>query len=216
MDNKKFVMSFSGGKDSILALYRMIKEGYEPVALLTTAKKNEDKSWTHGISKDLLNKVSDSLNIPLIIVECDVHEYELKFEEKLQEAKNMGAKICVFGDIDIDDHKKWDEDRCKAVNLEAKFPLWQEEREKLVYEFIDSKFITIIKTVNLKYMGEEFLGKQLTKSLVQEIKATGSDACGENGEYHTFVINGPIFKSPIEFNDRGKIVLNGYGHLNII
>lgn len=216
MDNKKFVMSFSGGKDSILALYRMIKEGYEPVALLTTAKKNEDKSWTHGISKDLLNKVSDSLNIPLIIVECDVHEYELKFEEKLQEAKNMGAKICVFGDIDIDDHKKWDEDRCKAVNLEAKFPLWQEEREKLVYEFIDSKFITIIKTVNLKYMGEEFLGKQLTKSLVQEIKATGSDACGENGEYHTFVINGPIFKSPIEFNDRGKIVLNGYGHLDII
>lgn len=216
MDNKKFVMSFSGGKDSILALYRMIKEGYEPVALLTTAKKNEDKSWTHGISKDLLNKVSDSLNIPLIIVECDVHEYELKFEEKLQEAKNMGAKICVFGDIDIEDHKKWDEDRCKAVNLEAKFPLWQEEREKLVYEFIDSKFITIIKTVNLKYMGEEFLGKQLTKSLVQEIKATGSDACGENGEYHTFVINGPIFKSPIEFNDRGKIVLNGYGHLDII
>lgn len=215
MENKKFVMSFSGGKDSILALYRMIKKGYEPVALLTTAKKNEDRSWTHGLSKELLNKVSKSIDIPLLIVECDVNEYESKFEENLQIAKNMGAEICAFGDIDLEPHKKWDVDRCDKVLIQPEFPLWQEDREKLVYEFIDSGFKTIIKTVNLKYMSEEFLGKELTKEVVDDIKATGSDACGENGEYHTFVVDGPIFKNPIDFENKGIIIDNGYGNLNI-
>lgn len=215
MSNKKFVMSFSGGKDSMLALYRMIKRGYEPVALLITSKKNEDRSWTHGLSNDLLKKVSKSLEIPLLIVECDVNEYEKKFEEALQEAKNMGAEICAFGDIDIEDHRKWDTDRCKVANLEAEFPLWQEDRESLVYEFIDSGFITIIKTVNLKYMKEVFLGKVLTKEEVANIKATGSDACGENGEYHTFVIDGPLFKRKIDFENNGVVLENGYGHLHI-
>lgn len=215
MNNKKFVMSFSGGKDSMLALYRMIRKGYEPVALLTTAKKNEDKSWTHGLSNDLLKKVSESLNIPLLIVECDVDEYERRFEETLLKARNMGAYICAFGDIDIEDHKKWDTDRCKAANLNAEFPLWQEDREKLVHEFIDSGFITVIKTVNLKYMGEVFLGKVLTKDVIEDIKLTGSDACGENGEYHTFVVDGPLFKNKIAFKNNGVVSENGYGNLYI-
>lgn len=215
MKDNKFVMSFSGGKDSILALYRMINNGYEPVALLTTAKKDDDKSWTHGLSQELLKKVSDSLGIPLLIVQCDVFEYEDKFEQNLTIAKGMGASICAFGDIDIEEHKKWDLKRCSNVGLEGVFPLWQEDREKLVYEFIDSGFTTIIKTVNLKYMSEDFLGKKLTKELISEIKNTGSDVCGENGEYHTFVIDGPIFKRKISFDVNGKISLNGYGHLDI-
>lgn len=215
MKENKFVMSFSGGKDSILALYRMINKGYKPVALLTTAKKDDDKSWTHGLSKDILRKVSDSLDIPLLIVECDVFEYEDKFEENLIIAKGMGASICAFGDIDIQEHKEWDLKRCNNAGLEAVFPLWQEDREKLVYEFIDSGFTTIIKTVNLKYMSEVFLGKKLTKEVISEIKSTGSDVCGENGEYHTFVIDGPIFKSKIDFDIKGKLSLDGYGHLDI-
>ncbi|MGL6104750.1 diphthine--ammonia ligase [Romboutsia sp.] len=215
MTNEKFVMSFSGGKDSILALYRMIKRGYEPVALVTTTKKSEDKSWTHGLSEKLLNKVSESLEIPLLKAECDVEEYEEKFEEMLKKAKEMGASICAFGDIDIELHKQWDKDRCSNVDLKPEFPLWQEDRENLVYEFIDSGFTTIIKTVNLQNMGEEFLGKKLTKKVVEDIKNTGSDACGENGEYHTFVIDGPLFKKSIEFENKGVVLDNGYGYLNI-
>lgn len=215
MSNNKFVMSFSGGKDSILALYRMIKRGYEPVALLTTVKKNQDISWTHAITNKLLEKVSESLDIPLLIVECEVFEYESKFEEKLIVAKNMGASICAYGDIDIEEHKKWDLDRCEKTGLRAEFPLWQEDRENLVYEFIDSGFKTIIKTVNLNYMGEEFLGKILTRDVIEDIKKTGSDVCGENGEYHTFVIDGPLFKNIIEFENQGNIISNGYGNLNI-
>lgn len=215
MDNK-FIMSFSGGKDSTLALYRMIKKGYEPIALLTTVKKDADKSWTHGLSNKLLQQVSESLNIPLLRVECDVCEYEKEFEKILGTAKEMGARICVFGDIDIQEHKDWDVNRCKNVGLKAEFPLWQENRESLVYEFIDSGFTTIIKTVNLKYLSKDLLGKKLTKDIVEKIKETGSDPCGENGEYHTFVIDGPLFKSDIKFENKGIVIENNYGHLDII
>ena len=215
MNNKKFVISFSGGKDSMLALHRMIKRGYTPVALLTTVKKNEGESWTHGINLDFLNRVSKSLGIDLITVECGVSEYESEFERKLLEAKEKGATICVYGDIDIEHHRQWGVDRCNAVNINAEFPLWQENREELVYEFIDNGYKAIIKTINLNNLGEEFLGEILTKDLIQKIKETGSDACGENGEYHTFVSDGPLFKIPINFEIESKILDENYGRLNI-
>lgn len=213
---KNFVMSFSGGKDSTLALYRMIKKGYEPVALLTTVKKDADKSWTHGINRKLLKQVSESLSIPLLEVECDVCEYEKEFEKSLIKAKELGASICVFGDIDIEEHKYWDTERCKNAGIEASFPLWQEDRETLVYEFIESGFTTIIKTINLDYLNEDLLGKKLTKNVVDKIKNSGADACGENGEYHTFVIDGPLFKEKISFENKGVVIERNYGHLNIL
>ncbi len=215
MTKEKFIMSFSGGKDSILALYRMIKKGYEPIALLTTVKKNQEKSWTHGLGKEFLHRISKSLDIPLLLVECDVNEYERKFEEALIKAKDMGATMCVFGDIDIELHKKWDVDRCKNAGIKAELPLWQQNREDLVYEFIDSGFTTVINKVNLKYMGIEFLGKELNREIIDDIKSTGSDACGENGEYHTFVVDGPLFKNRIDFTNEGIVKDINYAHLNI-
>ncbi len=215
MTKEKFIMSFSGGKDSILALYRMIKKGYEPIALLTTVKKNQEKSWTHGLSNEFLHRISKSLDIPLLLVECDVNDYEKKFEEALIKAKDMGATMCVFGDIDIELHKKWDVDRCKNACIKAKLPLWQQNREDLVYEFIDSGFTTIINTVNLKYMGVEFLGKELNRKIMDDIKSTGADACGENGEYHTFVVDGPLFKYRIDFINDCIVKDINYAYLNI-
>lgn len=196
--NNKFVLSYSGGKDCILALYRKIQEGCTPVALLTTVKKLSNETWTHGLTFDLLEQVSKSLELPIIYAECDVSEYETKFEEKLKIAKEMGATSVVYGDIDIELHKQWDIDRATNAGLNYEFPLWQEDREKLVNEVIDNGFKAIIKKVNLDCMGEDFLGKTLTKELVEKIKETGSDPCGENGEYHTFVVDGPIFNYKID------------------
>ena len=209
--SKKFVLSYSGGKDCLLAMYRKIQEGYKPVALLTTLKKSTPESWTHGLSYDLLEKVSKSLDLPIIYVECDACEYEEKFEEKLKEAKNMGAEYVVYGDIDIELHRQWGVDRATNAGLKYEFPLWQEDREKLVNEVIDSGFKAIIKKVNLDCMPSDFLGKTLTKHLVEEIKATGSDACGENGEYHTFVVDGPIFKHKIDISDEEIQIKENYG-----
>ena len=215
MDKEKFVMSFSGGKDSVLALYKMIQMGHEPVALLTTIKKYQEESWTHGLSKDLLQRISASLSIPLMLIECDASEYEIKFEEALLRAKYNGATMCVFGDIDIEAHKQWDLDRCKNVGIKAELPLWKKSREDLVYEFIDSGFTTIINKVNLKYMEIEFLGKELNKLTVDDIKSRGVDVCGENGEYHTFVIDGPLFKNRVKFINEDIIHDINYGYLVI-
>ena len=105
--------------------------------------------------------------------------------------------------------------RIMEALMKAIFPLWEEDREELVYEFIDSGFKTIIKNVKLQCMGEEFLGKVLTKDVVKDIKETGSDACGENGEYHTFVYDGPLFKYPINFKILNVIKNETHGFVEI-
>ncbi|WP_194191295.1 diphthine--ammonia ligase [Clostridium chrysemydis] len=212
---KKFIMSYSCGKDSTLALYRMIKSGHTPLALLVTVDSKRNRSWFHGIPENLLNEVSKSLDIPLLIVKSEGDNYEETFEIALKEAKELGADSCVFGDIDLEPHRTWCEDRCKNTNLQSIFPLWQEGREDLTYEFIDSGFKTIVKNVRLNVLGEEFLGEILTRDLVKRIKDKGSDPCGENGEYHTFVYEGPIFNSKIEFKENGNLLTKDYGFLDI-
>lgn len=213
---KKFVVSYSSGKDSTLALYRMIKKGYEPIALLITMNYEAGRSWFHGVPENILSDVSKSLNIPLMAVNCKGEEYKDVFEDALIKAKENGAEACVFGDIDLEEHRTWCTERCKSVGLEAIFPLWQEDREKLTYEFIDSGFKTIIKAVKLEFLNENFLGEILTKELVQKIKATGADPCGENGEYHTFVFDGPIYKFKIDYKKNGKVLNDTYGFLDIV
>ncbi|MBE6054824.1 MAG: diphthine--ammonia ligase [Clostridium sartagoforme] len=215
--SKKFIMSYSCGKDSTLALYRMIKDGHNPVALLITVDKKVVRSWFHGVPKDLLEEVSKSFNIPLLLVECQGEEYKAAFNKALNKAKKeLGAEACVFGDIDLEAHRSWCTDRCKEANMEAIFPLWLEDREKLTFEFIDTGFKTIIKNVRLDVLSTEFLGKQLTREVVSEIVEAGSDACGENGEYHTFVFDGPLFKYPINFKENGIITNETHGFLDIV
>lgn len=215
MENQKVVVSFSGGKDSTLSLYRMIKRGYRIIGLLVTFDKENDSCF-HRIPKDILREVSRALEIPLIEVNCgDGKDYEEEFEKALKVAKSQGAERCVFGDIDIENHKKWCLDRCDAASVKGEFPLWQENRESLTNEFIDYGFKAIIKKVNLKDLGEEFIGRELTKGVVNEIKSLGSDPSGENGEYHTLVFDGPIFKESIKFNIINKEIIDNFGYLTI-
>lgn len=214
---KKFVMSYSCGKDSTLSLYRMIREGHKPVALLITVDKKVLRSWFHGVPNDLLNEASKSLGIPLLLVKCEGEEYSEAFKKALHKAKiELGAEVCVFGDIDLEAHRTWCTDRCNEVEMEAIFPLWLENREKLTYEFIDTGFKTVIKNVRLNVLSTDFLGKQLTHKVVKDIIKTGSDACGENGEYHTFVFDGPLFKYPIKFKENGIITNETHGFLDIV
>lgn len=210
-----FVLSYSCGKDSTLALYRLIKEGHTPVGLIVTVNKNEDESWFHRIPNEILEEVSNSLEIPLIKVECIGDNYESEFERALEKSKELGATSCVFGDIDIEAHKKWCTDRCDNIGIDYVFPLWNEDREQLTNEFIDNGFKAIIKCCNNKELDSTFLGKVLTKELISKIKDRGADPCGENGEYHTFVCNGPIFKKLVEFKVLDKIVGENYNHILI-
>lgn len=202
---KDVIVSFSGGKDSMLALHRAINLGYNIAGIITTVDSENSSSWFHDISNNLLKRVSESIDVPIYFIVCDGKNYVEKFEETLKNFEKNGIEACVFGDIDIQEHRDWCTERCVNAGMEAIFPLWQEEREALVNEFIDLNYKAVIKKVDKRFFTKEFLGKTLDKKLIQEIKSTGADPCGENGEYHTFVYDGPIFKEKIEFEIKDKI-----------
>ena len=203
----KFVLSFSGGKDGILALHELVQAGYEPVALLVMYRPEEGRSWVHGLDERVLSDVADALGLPLILGEMENGDYARGMEAALRRAKALGAQACAFGDIDTPGHREWDEARCAAVGLEPLLPLWGRDREELVRRTLDLGYRCIIKCVQTGVLPEDWLGKPLTPALLEEIKVLGADPCGENGEYHTVVTDGPLFRRPVEVENRGIVRL---------
>ncbi len=197
---KNVLISYSCGKDSTLALYRMLQQNYKVLGLIVTINKSTQVSWFHIIPRDIIQEIADSLNIPVYFVESTGSQNYLEtYEDTLRKVSiQTNSKICVFGDIDILEHRTWCIDRTNNVGIEAIFPLWQEDRESLTYEFIDAGFEAIIKVVDTNVLSEDFLGKRLMKEVIEQIKQSGADPCGENGEYHTIVLNGPIFNKKID------------------
>lgn len=211
----KFAMMYSCGKDSALALHRMIAAGHIPVCLVTTYNKEADRSWFHGVASEVLNSISESLSIPILRAICTSETYQEEVERCLSQAKEMGAEAVVFGDIDIEDHLTWDRERCENVGLECVLPLWNQDRAELVAETIAAGFKAAITCVDLSCLDESFLGETLRGATVARIAATGSDVCGENGEYHTLVYDGPFFGTPIPLRFGEKISLGTHAVISI-
>jgi uncharacterized protein (TIGR00290 family) len=192
--DKNSVCSWSGGKDSCYALMEAIKHGYNPKVLLNVLNEEGKISRSHGIPITILQEQSLAAGIPIHFIESSWKEYEPKFIEGLKQlTKQFTLTHAVFGDIDLQAHKDWEEKVCKEAGLQAVLPLWKKDREQLVYQMLDCQIETIIVSCN-DVMGEQFLGKPLTTSLVKELQKIGVDPCGENGEFHTLVVNCPIFK----------------------
>ncbi len=212
---KKFVASYSGGKDSLLAIYRAIQMGMEPVALIITFNTDRNESWFHGVPEKVIQEVSKSLNIPIRLIKTSGEEYAQNFEKELLFQKENGVEVCIFGDIDIEEHLEWCTKRCKAVGIEAFFPLWKEERRALVEEFIKVGFKANITVVDTTRLSDKHLGKCLSAEIISSIVLEGADACGENGEYHTFVSDGPLFSYPVPFVYKDKVYSNQYAILPI-
>ena len=164
----KFVMSYSCGKDSTLALHKLIKAGHEPVGLLVMVNQDMDRSWFHGADYELLDKFSDALEIPLILCPSSGEAYHLEFEKGLKRAIELGAEMAGFGDIDIENNRRWSEDRCHAAGIRAEFPLWQQGREKIVQEILSKDYCCIIKSINNRLLPKEILGKPLDARLRKE------------------------------------------------
>lgn len=211
----KFVMSYSCGKDSTLALHKLIKGGHEPVGLLVMVNQDMDRSWFHGADYELLDKFSDALEIPLILCPSSGEAYHLEFEKGLKRAIELGAEMAGFGDIDIENNRRWSEDRCHAAGIKAEFPLWQQGREKIVQEILSKDYCCIIKSINNRLLPKEILGKPLDAKIAERMASSGIDLCGENGEYHTIAVDGPIFKHKLDiqtgeildFGDRSVIAI---------
>lgn len=212
----QFAMSYSGGKDSALALYRLVQAGHRPVALVATLNPEQDRSWFHGLQRPLLDAIADSLGIPLVVCACPPAAYGTAFSETLRKTREMGAQACAFGDIDIADHRAWDEQRCREAGLACLLPLWQEDRAALTAEGMAAGFRALIKLVRLDCLDESFLGKTLTPAVTAAIAAAGADICGENGEYHTVVYDGPLFARPIPLRTQGIVRFGTHAAADIV
>lgn len=212
---KKFVASYSGGKDSTLALHKAVASG-DAVGMIVMMEAEGQRSRAHGMSPELLEAQAEAIGIPLYKGAATWESYEPVLKGLLREAKAAGAEVFVTGDIDVPEHECWHERVTGEVGLGLGMPLWQRERKEVVKEFIDLGFVTKIVTVNLeKGMTREDLGRLLTHDYVAELEARGIDPCGESGEFHTTVIDGPLFKHPIAVED-GEMVEDGrYIYLNL-
>lgn len=193
----QFVMSYSCGKDSALALHRMVRKGHSPVALLVMLNEELDRSWFHGVDRALLEDISDALGIPLLPVSSPGDSYHTRMEEALVKAAGMGAQCCAFGDIDIAENRAWCQARCDAVGMPAEFPLWQGDREALTREGISLGYRALIKCIRNSDLPRSLLGRYLDGQALEVMRSRGIDLCGENGEYHTLVVDGPLFRRPV-------------------
>jgi len=197
---KLSAVSFSGGKDSILALYYAIKQKYNVKFLVNFVSQKYKRSSFHGIKEELINLQAECLGIKLLSyhVGLENSSYEKKFNMMLKKLKKFGAEYFICGDIYLEEHPNWIKKQCDGFGLKLYEPLWKRTTLDIIKEFINLEFKAKVVSVNAKVLPKEFVGKDLDENFVNEIQKYNCCICGENGEYHTFVYDGPIFKKRIK------------------
>ncbi|KIL51978.1 diphthine--ammonia ligase [Jeotgalibacillus soli] len=215
IERKNFFSSWSGGKDSTLAFYRACKEGGQPSFLLTMFEENEERSRSHALPIEVLQAQSEAVGVPLVVRGASWQEYESVFLDVLESFKKEGITHGVFGDIDLEAHLEWVQKTCARVDIAPYHPLWKMERRAVLDELLELGFEAVIVVVKDDKLPESFLGKVLTKEVIEEIEQYDVDACGEEGEFHTVVVNGPNFKQRIALDFKGIHKDSGYSFLQV-
>lgn len=200
----QFCLNYSSGKDSMLALDTLVNEGHQPVCLITSVNDEIDRSWFHGVPLNVLQAAADCLNLPLLTVPTNATTYEDAMVAALKQSQDYGATVAAFGDIDIEQNGDWDKQIAQRAGLTPILPLWQQGRVSLVHRFLDRGYTAMIKTVS-KASGipDDFLGQPLNQTFLDYLAAHDLDLCGENGEYHTLVVDGPLFDHPLTYKTAG-------------
>jgi uncharacterized protein (TIGR00290 family) len=203
MKKQPFVASWSGGKDSAMAYYRAIQLGMTPKRLLTMFQEDEEVSKSHALPLNVVQAQAKRLGVPLMIRGAGWDDYEAKFIDAMDECRADGITHGVFGDIDLEGHLEWVQKTCAKSDIVPIHPLWQEPRQSILEELLAVGFEAVIVVVNTSMMPAEYVGRTFTQPLMEELEALGIDSCGENGEFHTIVIDGPIFSSrvPVKFGE---------------
>jgi uncharacterized protein (TIGR00290 family) len=211
-----FFASWSGGKDSCLALHRMIRARHPCTSLFTMIDESGKHSRSHGLYPDALAAQAKAMGIPILMTRASWEGYEAQFKKNAEVFKAQGVLHGAFGDIDLEPHREWVERICTESGLIAHEPLWYGARRELVNEFISAGFRAVIIVVDTNQMPIKFLGREIDDGLVGELEAIGVDACGENGEFHTFVYDGPLFRHRVDFTTGTIFNINNHSVLPII
>ncbi|WP_300671869.1 adenine nucleotide alpha hydrolase [Soonwooa sp.] len=201
-NRKKAVFNWSGGKDSALALQKILQENeFEVISLLTTINDDTQTSSIHAIPLILLQKQAENIGIPLYTVSLskDTKTYEEGMTQAVEHFKNQGARHFIFGDIFLADVKSYRESKLNPLGIEVVEPLWGKSSEEIFKDFLKSGIKTKIIVTQADKLDESFIGKEVDENFAQ-LLPEGIDICGENGEYHTFSYEGWLFKTKIDFN----------------
>ena len=210
-----FFCSWSGGKDSCLALYKAIQNGGIPKALLTMLTEDGERTRSHGLPVGVVQCQAKALGIPLIVRKSSWNDYEGNFLSAISKFKRDGVEHGVFGDIDLEPHLQWVERVCSSAAIQPYEPLWKRERTDLLNEFLSLGFKATIIAIKQGALDNSFLGRILDQQVISAIEKAGCDASGEKGEYHTLVTDGPIYSSAIHIKTRGHVIHDGYCFLDV-
>jgi uncharacterized protein (TIGR00290 family) len=211
--NNTAFMNWSGGKDSALCLYKIQQsKTVQIAALLTSMNSTHNRISMHGVRRALLEAQARSMNIPLHTIELpeqpDMQAYEAHMNPKLEFLRQRGCRSAVFGDIFLEDLKKYREEKLKACGMDCIFPLWKKDTSSLVKEFLSLGFKSIIVCVNEEVLDKSFCGRVIDENFLADLPPQ-VDPCGENGEFHSFVFEGPLFSNPVRYT-KGEIVYKKY------
>jgi uncharacterized protein (TIGR00290 family) len=206
---QRIVLCWSGGKDSALALHRLLRDQrYEVVALITTCNEHFRRVSMHGVRLELLDAQAQAIGLPLekVFVSQDSsnEEYSQRMAACLMAHKDRGVSACAFGDIFLQDLRLWREQNLARIGLRGVFPIWNADSQALLREFFELKFGAVICCVSDAWLGEEAVGRPLDEAFIGSLP-TGVDPCGENGEFHSFAFRGPIFAQAVPFQLGEKV-----------
>ncbi len=211
----KAFLSFSGGKDSHLSLWKAKMAGFDVVALLSMVREDGEFSASHRIPVDILRRQSEALGIPIVICPTSWEEYEENFLACLEEFRDESVTFGVFGDIDLPEHREWVERVCAQAGLTPFLPLWGGNHEELALEVVRVGFEVYVTVVRDGVLPVTFLGRRFDEALIHELKALGVDPCGEKGEFHTLVVSGPLYRNPIPCTF-GEVAFDGKCHYLVV
>lgn len=200
---ERVIFCWSGGKDSAMALYELhLSQQYEVVALVTTLTRDYNRISMHGVRSELLHRQAAALGLPVCEVWISMGatnaEYEANMELALQTYRRQGIETVIFGDIFLEDLRQYRERNLAKIGMRAAFPVWKRETRELVTEFLRLGFKAVVCCVDGKALDPSFAGRCIDEQFLGDIPAA-VDPCGENGEFHSFVFDGPLFSSPVPF-----------------
>lgn len=210
-----YVVSWSGGKDSALSLWRLWQRLGPPQALLTTLDEAGVHTLSHRLRPAVLHAQAAAIGVPLVQVATSRADYRRKFSAALARLRDeQGVSAVVFGDIDLEAHRVWCRSVCDELGLECLHPLWDESRESLLGEFLAAGFATRLVAVQPDKLDPALLGQVLDIVMIDQFRRAGIDLCGEAGEYHSVVVDGPCFRQPLRLREAGRASADGYSFVD--
>lgn len=212
---ERILLAWSGGKDSAMALRELCRSGeFEIAALLVTITEGYDRVSMHGVRRDLIEQQAESLGLRLhevfIPPKCVNETYESRMREELEHWRAEGVRRVAFGDLFLEEVRAYRERNLARLDMQGLFPVWGSDTRELACEFIRQGFKAVLVCVDTVQVGAEFAGRMYDEKLLRDLPAT-ADPCGENGEFHSFVFDGPLFRVPVGF-ERGEVVTRDRFH----